>query len=65
MSSLGRTARTKTATTLSRALGTAAHVVQSIAWLAMIAEADAEHDHDGREPDADDELLPVLAFEAA
>jgi hypothetical protein len=32
-------------------LGAAAHVVQSIAWLATIAEADAEHEHDRREPD--------------
>jgi len=45
-------------------LGATADVDQSIAWLATVSETDAEHEHDGREPDADFELRCVPVCEA-
>jgi hypothetical protein len=41
---------------LEPSLGATADMDQSIAWLATIAATDAEHEHDGREPDADFEI---------
>ena len=40
----------------------ATNINQVRAWQATIGETDAEHEHDGREPDADSELRFVAAF---
>jgi hypothetical protein len=45
-------------------LGATVDIDQSIAWLATIGETDAEHEHDGREPDADFEPRFEPVFEA-
>ena len=48
---------------LEPSLGATHGMDQSIAWRATIGETDAEHEHDGREPDADFEPRFVPAFE--
>jgi hypothetical protein len=49
---------------LEPSLGATNSINQVRAWKATIAETDAEQEHDGREPDADDEPQFVPAFEA-
>ena len=48
---------------LEPSLGATHSMDQSIAWRPTISET-AEHEHDGREPDGDDEPRFVPAFEA-
>jgi hypothetical protein len=45
-------------------LGATSAIDQSIAWLASTREIDAEDEHSGREPDADEEPQFVPAFES-
>jgi hypothetical protein len=49
---------------LEPSLGATHSMDQPIAWRATIGETDAEHEHDGREPDADFEPREEPVFEA-